>query len=150
MPLRPILLQHALYGVRHRTLLAWAGGRLVGCCGLTVDTAPADVAAAAGLPPGLSYGLLTGLAVDPPCRRRGVAARLLEHAEAQAAVQLQAHPRVVGLLVARTNVDALRLYLRQGYSEAPWVDERWQAEAEKGEIGRPRRLLLIKRLSEAA
>ncbi|EFJ50524.1 hypothetical protein VOLCADRAFT_103972 [Volvox carteri f. nagariensis] len=141
-----VLLQHVMYGKRHLTVLASIDEEVVGCCGLTLETAPADVVAATGATQGSQYGLLTGLAVAPAYRRRGVASELLAAAAAAATARLPA-PALLTLLVARTNKPALRLYERQGYQEAAsWVDARWQAEAERGRVGKPRRLLLVKRL----
>lgn len=38
-----------------------------------------------------------------------------------------------------------RLYERAGFlQQAAWEDERWKAEAERGKVGKPRRLLMAK------
>ncbi|GLC60072.1 hypothetical protein PLESTB_001570200 [Pleodorina starrii] len=143
-----LLLQHLSYGNRHLTLLAFADEQVVGCCGLTFEAAPADVAAATGTAEGSLYGLLTGIAVAPAHRRRGIASELLE-AAARAAVGRLPPPALLALLVARTNTAAIRLYVRQGYEEqSAWVDTRWQEEAERGKVGKPRRLLMAKRLQQ--
>ncbi|KXZ55041.1 hypothetical protein GPECTOR_3g200 [Gonium pectorale] len=141
-----LLSQHLVYGRRHVTLLASAGDKVVGCCGLTFEPAPPDVIAATGAREGCDYGLLTGLAVDPAHRRRGVASALLAEAGRLGQARL-APPGMLALLVARTNTAALRLYAGQGFEEqTSWVDVRWRAEAERGKLGKPRRLLLVRRL----
>ncbi|GIL85358.1 hypothetical protein Vretimale_10643 [Volvox reticuliferus] len=142
-----VLTQHVVYGNNYLTLLASENEKVVGCCGLSFDSAPDDVTAATGLAAGSQYGLLTGLAVAHAHRRCGVASKLLAAAAAATAARLPP-PAMLALLVARTNTPALRLYVRQGFEEQPdWVDARWQAEAEKGKVGKPRRLLLVRLLS---
>ncbi len=59
------------------------------------------------LQPGGDYGLLTGLAVHPACRRRGVASALLA-AAAELVAERVAAPALLALLVARTNTGAVR------------------------------------------
>ncbi|GLI60447.1 hypothetical protein VaNZ11_002602 [Volvox africanus] len=142
-----VLTQHLLCGNKYLTFLASENGKAIGCCGLSFDPAPEDVIAATGVAAGSQYGLLTGLAVAHAHRRRGVASALLEAAAAAAVARLPP-PAMLALLVARTNTSALRLYTRQGFEEQPdWVDARWQAEAESGKVGKPRRLLLVRRLA---
>ncbi|KAG2430765.1 hypothetical protein HYH02_013604 [Chlamydomonas schloesseri] len=151
-----ILIQHATYGGRHVTLLAESrgSGEVVGCCGLTFDAAPPDVVEATGAPEGCEYALLTGLAVAPSQRRRGVASALLAVAEQEArrvpSSGRRRPPALLALLVSKLNMAGRRLYERNGYEEAEdWVDARWEQDAEKGRIGKPRRLLLFRRIARA-
>ncbi|PNH10377.1 hypothetical protein TSOC_002918, partial [Tetrabaena socialis] len=119
---------------------------VVACCGLTTDLAEPDLAGCVGLAAGADYVLITGLAVDPGQRRRGIASQLLAEAALVAAARLAA-PAVLALLVARTNTSAVRLYAQQGFQEqTSWIDTRWKEEAERGKVGKPRRLLLAKRV----
>ncbi|PNW88877.1 hypothetical protein CHLRE_01g048800v5 [Chlamydomonas reinhardtii] len=157
-----ILIQHATYGARHVTLLAelQESGEVIGCCGLTFDAAPADVVEATGAPQGCEYALLTGLAVAPPQRRRGVASALLQAAEQEArrgpgqarrgpGPARRRLPALLALLVSKLNAAGRRLYERNLYEEAEdWVDTRWELDAEKGRVGKPRRLLLFRRLTQ--
>lgn len=69
------------------------------------------------------------LAVYPEFRGKGVGSRLLEHAEDTArARQLPG----MSLIVADTNINALRLYEKTGYRKIatrPVVKERWRTDA---------------------
>ncbi len=91
---------------------AGSSPQVIGCCGLTFDAAPSDVVEATGAPERCEYALLTGLAVTPPLRRRGVASALLAAAAEEVhrglgSAQRQP-PALLALLVSKLNMAARR------------------------------------------
>lgn len=89
---------------------------------------------------------ITNMAVSQPWRRQGLGRKVLAAAE-MAAWQWPAPPSMFALCVYRSNEPAIRLYESAGYAvDDSWTDPRWLHDAERGQVGRERRLLMLKKV----
>ncbi|UPR03124.1 N-acetyltransferase domain-containing protein [Chloropicon primus] len=77
-------------------------------------------------------------------RKRGVATSVMEWVENEARAR---GVNGTGLFVYRNNRPAISLYEKLGYRVVTtWVDPKWKRQAEKGQTGTERKLLMIKEL----
>ncbi|KAI8477269.1 MAG: hypothetical protein J3K34DRAFT_490482 [Monoraphidium minutum] len=130
---------------------AAGGGRAdecdaVGVCNVTLRHAGDVVSAAAGCRVGTPFAMVTNMTVAPGWRRRGVARRLMSDAVDAAGGRLAGGPHFMALLCYKGYSPAYSLYASFGFAPTAWMDPEWVEDAERGRVGKPRRLLMIKPL----
>jgi len=95
--------------------------------------------------PGTPFALVANMAVQPDLQGRGIGRSLMSACEEVVRTTFKPKPPGMLLLVYKDNEAAISLYKSEGYREcASWVDPNWLEDAERGRIGRPRRLLFVK------
>ncbi len=107
-------------------------GEMVGCCAIeaaSISESGEDVGGRVELVD--MRPLLSGLAVSPAYRRRGIAKRLC--AEAEAAAREWGYDEVL-LKVDQTNARAIRLYRKLGYRKVGTDDDAERPEASSGRV----------------
>ncbi|GAX77574.1 hypothetical protein CEUSTIGMA_g5018.t1 [Chlamydomonas eustigma] len=101
--------------------------------------------------PGTPFALVANMAVQPDLQGRGIGRSLMSALEQLVCKTFKPKPPGMLLLVYKDNAAAISLYQSEGYRECTdWVDPTWLHDAERGRIGRPRRLLLIKEFQSSA
>lgn len=145
----------------HATILALLNGpgqqqqhaaaeRAVGVVNVTLMQASDSISAVASCKPGTPFAMITNMAVTPAMRRRGIAHQLMQAAIRTSILQLDYSPAFALLLAYKHYEPAVRLYEQWGFEATPWEDPLWMQDAEKGKMGRQRRIMMVKQLSGPA
>lgn len=150
------LSRHASRLRGHATVLAFAAGvgaeapagaeQPLGVVNVTVMQASDAVCAATGLAPGAPFAMLTNMAVAPTARRRGVGHALMAAALRTVGLRLAGGPELALLLAYKHYEPAMRLYGAWGFSATSWQDPLWLEDAQRGRLGRQRRIMLTRPL----
>eukprot|EP00775_Hariotina_reticulata_P008576 gene8576-8758_t len=119
----------------------------VGVVNVTLMQASSSIAAATDCKVGTPFAMITNMAVSPAVRRQGVAHQLMRAALRTAILDMACSPPFAMLLAYKYYQPAIKLYESWGFSNTPWEDPLWLADAEKGKLGRQRRIMMAKRLS---
>eukprot|EP00879_Flechtneria_rotunda_P015117 GHRR01015797.1.p1 GENE.GHRR01015797.1~~GHRR01015797.1.p1 ORF type:complete len:206 (+),score=68.38 GHRR01015797.1:350-967(+) len=120
---------------------------LVGCVNVTIIQASSSISAAASCEPGTPFALVTNLAVVPKLRQQGIAHQLMQAAIRAAVLELDYSPSFALLLAYKYYEPAVRLYESWGFEATDWADPLWVEDAEKGKVGKERRIMMVKQLS---
>eukprot|EP00882_Tetradesmus_deserticola_P004890 GHRQ01005153.1.p1 GENE.GHRQ01005153.1~~GHRQ01005153.1.p1 ORF type:complete len:275 (+),score=82.73 GHRQ01005153.1:250-1074(+) len=144
----------------HATILAVMNGpgqqhtaaaeRAVGVVNVTLMQASDNISAVASCKPGTPFAMITNMAVTPAMRRRGIAHQLMQAAIRTSILQLDYSPAFALLLAYKYYEPAIRLYAQWGFEATSWEDPLWKRDAEKGRLGRQRRIMMVKQLSGTA
>ncbi|KAF6256301.1 hypothetical protein COO60DRAFT_1627213 [Scenedesmus sp. NREL 46B-D3] len=145
----------------HATILALLNGpgpqqhnaaaeRAVGVVNVTLMQASESISAVASCKPGTPFAMITNMAVTQSMRRRGIAHQLMQAAIRTSILQLDYSPAFALLLAYKYYQPAIRLYEQWGFEATSWEDPLWKQDAEKGKLGRQRRIMMVKQLSVQA
>eukprot|EP00882_Tetradesmus_deserticola_P009773 GHRQ01010325.1.p1 GENE.GHRQ01010325.1~~GHRQ01010325.1.p1 ORF type:complete len:190 (+),score=44.36 GHRQ01010325.1:796-1365(+) len=124
--------------------------RAVGVVNVTLMQASDNISAVASCKPGTPFAMITNMAVTPAMRRRGIAHQLMQAAIRTSILQLDYSPAFALLLAYKYYEPAIRLYAQWGFEATSWEDPLWKRDAEKGRLGRQRRIMMVKQLSGTA
>jgi ribosomal protein S18 acetylase RimI-like enzyme len=166
------LMTYFMQGSNHLTLLAFekagagagssSGGgggglsealldeRVVGTANASLRIADEGFCKCIDCAPGTPFVIVTNMSVSERHRGRGLGRQLLHAALEAAQAQFRPAAQLLVLMVYQDNDAAVALYRSSGFRETSWVDPRWLRDAERGRVGRPRRLLMVKRAAGAA
>eukprot|EP00877_Chromochloris_zofingiensis_P006746 jgi/Chrzof1/2324/Cz11g11010.t1 len=151
------VMSHLQPGRRHVTLLAITNSntattelieQVVGVVNLTMQKASTDFAEAVACKLGSPYVMITNMAVAQQHRRQGIAQYLMNACLQQGLHSIGRQTVLMALLVYKDNEAACSLYQSFGFHETNWRDPIWLRDAERGRVGKPPRILMVKHLHD--